>query len=149
NHDQLTNSTVAATAGFGVVIAGSGTSYNTLSSDFIGTDPNGQFSVDTNGLPLGNSSSGVVIYGGASHNTVTKSVVSNNGQQGVYTTDSGTSFNSLTGNYVGTDKTGGYALPNLVHGVLIPSSASLNTVGGTSSSARNVISGNVDNGVAF
>jgi titin len=149
SHDSITNSTVAATSGNGVVIAGSGTSYDTLNGDFIGTDPNGKFSVDVNGVALGNSGSGVQIYGGATHNTITASVISNNGQQGAYISDAGTSFNLLTGDFIGTDKTGGYALPNHAHGVLITSYASQNTLGGTSLAARNVISGNAYNGVAF
>jgi titin len=150
SHDTIANSTVAATSrGSGVVITGSGTSYDTLSGDFIGTDPLGKFSVDVNGLSLGNSGSGVQISGGAAHNTISTSVISNNGQQGVYITDAGTSFNALTGDFVGTDMTGGYALPNHAHGVLITSYASQNTLGGTSTSARDVISGNALNGVAL
>ena len=54
-HDSVVGSTVAATKGNGVVIAGSGTSSNTLAGDFIGTDPTGEYgtvdaSVDNTGI---------------------------------------------------------------------------------------------------
>jgi titin len=149
SHDTLSGSTVAGTTGFGVVIAGSGTSYDTLSGDDIGTDPTGLSSLDLNGFSLGNTSNGVIIEAGASHNTVSNSVIVNNGAQGVLISDVGTSFNTLTGNHIGTDKNGAYALPNHLHGVLITASASNNTVGGTKASACNIISGNTDNGIAF
>ncbi len=148
NHDQVTGSTVSATRGGpGVLLAG--VSNDTLSGDFIGTDPAGKFSVDAYGNSLGNFGGGVQIYSGSNHDTVTKSVVSNNGTDGVIISDTGTSNNSLTGDFIGTDATGGYALPNQAHGVLITNHASSNTVGGTTSSAADVISGNSYNGVAF
>jgi CSLREA domain-containing protein len=50
--------------------------------------------------------------------------------------------NRIEGNYIGTDTTGTVALPNAI-GVRIFSGAG-NTIGGTSASARNVISGNGD-----
>ena len=148
NYDRVTGSTVSGTRnGSGVVAEGA--SYDTFSGDFIGTDPAGRFSVDEYGTSLGNADAGVLIYGGANHITVTNSVLSNNGWDGVWITDAGTSDNSLTGDFIGTDAAGGYALPNHIHGVEINGHASYNTVGGTTAAAADVISGNSYNGVAF
>src|SRR5262249_12982761 len=55
--------------------------------------------------------------------------------------------NQVVGNYIGTDFTGTIAVGN-VTGVEILGGASHNTVGGTTTGARNVISGNA-NGVAI
>ena len=147
SHDTLTASVVSANRGFGVILGGS--SYDTLSSDFIGTDVTGESALDLNGQSLGNTSSGVILQSGASHNTITATVVANNGQQGVFLTDTGTNYNTLTGNHVGTDLAGTYALPNQAHGVLVTAGSSFNTIGGTTTAARNVISGNAYNGIAF
>ncbi len=58
----------------------------------------------------------------------------------------GTTGNLVAGNFIGTDITGTLALPNS-QGVEIDTSASGNTIGGTSVGARNVISGNTGYGV--
>ncbi len=53
---------------------------------------------------------------------------------------SGAGGNTIEGNYIGTDQTGALSLSNL-YGVRIDNSPN-NTIGGTESEARNVISGN-------
>ena len=55
----------------------------------------------------------------------------------------------MQGNYIGTDVTATVALPNGEDGVTIRESAQSNTIGGTTTAARNVISGNGLNGVNF
>jgi hypothetical protein len=147
--DSITAVTVAGTKGNGVVIAGPGTSYDTLSGDFIGTDPTGTLSVDSSGVALGNSGSGVEIDSAATHTTISTSVTSNNVHQGVLISGLGTKFNTLTGDFVGTNATGSQGLRNNENGVLITSSASSNTVGGTTAGARDIISGNFENGVVI
>ena len=124
-----------------------GTSYDTLTGDFIGTDPTGKLAADSSGVTLGNSGSGVEIDGGATHNTIATSVSSNNGQDGVFITGAGTDFNLLAGDYIGTDVTGTNALANGNDGVVIIDGATSNTVGGTTAGARDVISGNAVLGV--
>jgi len=51
----------------------------------------------------------------------------------------------ITGNYVGTNAAGTAAMANGVDGIHIQSSN--NTVGGTTAAARNVVSGNADDGI--
>ena len=53
----------------------------------------------------------------------------------------------VEGNYIGTNATGSVALGNGDAGVYLWSTVSRNTVGGTTAAARNVISGNVADGV--
>lgn len=50
-------------------------------------------------------------------------------------------FNTIQGNYIGTDITGTVAIGNSVSGVVLQSQS--NTLGGTSASARNIVSGNL------
>ena len=52
----------------------------------------------------------------------------------------------IQGNYVGTDPTGTSAMPNLGNGIQIIDTPN-NVIGGTTSSARNIISGNTGEGV--
>ena len=57
------------------------------------------------------------------------------------------SANVVEGNYIGTDITGTAALANASDGVELGTGASGNTIGGTTAAARNIISGNTDDGV--
>jgi hypothetical protein len=148
-NDTITSCVISANVGNGVTITGSGTDHDTVSGDDIGTDASGVTGVDHNGTSLANNGNGVLISAGASHNTVTTSVLSNNDGDGVEITGSGTSSNVVTGDHVGTDVFGMVALPNLYNGVEVTAGASANTVGGTTASARDVISGNTDSGVSI
>ena len=60
---------------------------------------------------------------------------------GIYISDGGTTGNIVEGDYIGTDSTGIDALPN-DDGVVIQNGAADNTIGGTTTAARDVISGN-------
>ena len=102
---------------------------------------------------LGNAESGVGIYGGSSNNTIggsvsgTGDVISGNCSNGLYITDSGTNGNVVEGDFIGTDYTGSIALPNSSNGVVIQNGAADNTIGGTTGTAGDVISGNDWEGV--
>ncbi len=64
---------------------------------------------------------------------------------GIYGAD--TSGNTISGNYIGMDKTGLTELGNSLDGVWIYGGAHDNTVGGDIASERNQISGNLRDGV--
>src|SRR5205085_1298917 len=78
----------------------------------------------TDGIPIlsataarANAQAGVRIEGGAHHNTVggspgQRNVISGNTLQGINIKDTGSDFNWVAGNYVGTDVTGLLALGN-------------------------------------
>jgi len=83
-------------------------------------------------------------------------LLSGNGDCGVGIGDSGTTSNTVSGNYVGTDVTGMTAIPNGDFGVAIGGGASNNTIGGNNASPGgacsgecNLISGNDLEGVSI
>ncbi len=129
---------------YGVNLYGPSTSGNLVAGNYIGTDVNGTAAV-------GNSASGVELTDAPS-NTIggdtagERNVIAGNDGSGVVISGSTASGNSVSGNYIGTNAAGTGALGNTDSGVLIDGS-SLNTVGGSSAAARNVISGNTTSGV--
>jgi hypothetical protein len=130
---------------------------NVVSGCYIGTDatgtvavPNG-FYTNTSG-DLGNS--GLEIFSGAYNNTIggttaaARNIISGNTLQGIYMHDSGTTGNVIEGNYIGVNATGTVALPNGYAGIEIGTGgAQNNIVGGTTTGARNILSGNTLQGI--
>ncbi|MBK7847180.1 MAG: cadherin domain-containing protein [Zoogloea sp.] len=94
----------------------------------------------------------MAIFQGATYNTVggttagVRNVISGNDQAGVRIGDSGSNYNTISGNYIGTNAAGTGAVGNTLQGVQIDA-GSANLIGGTVAGARNVISGNLDNGI--
>ncbi len=139
---------ISGNAQQGVLITDPGTTGNRVAGNAIGTDSQGNASVDALGHSLGNGYNGVDIGNGASSNTVggttslSRNVVSNNTYNGVVLTDQGTSFNVVEGNAIGTNLSETGALPNGADGVVIQVGASSNTIGGTATGSGDVLSGN-------
>jgi titin len=113
-----------------------------VEGNLIGTDISGS-------VALGNATNGVEID--SSLNTIggtvssARNIISGNGSNGLLITSGSGTSNTVEGNYIGTDVSGTLALRNASAGVEIDSAH--NTIGGTSSGARNIISGNGTNGV--
>jgi titin len=132
--------------GYGVILAGTGTTQNVVESNFIGAD-------QANTPGIGNTCAGVVIETGATANTVggtsavAANVISDNGY-GVVLSDTGTSKNVVEGNFLGTDANGTARLGNLL-GVLLENGAGGNTVGGTAGGAGNTIAFNAGDGIVL
>ena len=139
---------ISGNSSHGVLIQGSGTSFNVVAGDFIGTDAAGAH-------PLSNGGDGVMIQQGAAGNTVggttagARNVLSGNLVCGVYLLGAGTSANVVEGNYIGTDSRGLRPVGNLINGVDIVSGATGNLIGGTTAAAGNLVSGNQNNGVVL
>ena len=117
---------------------------NTIAGNYIGTNsagtaasPNGVY-----GVYVANNSANTI--GGTSAND--RNVISGNTNYGVYIWGSGTSNNSIKGNYIGTNATGTVAVANL-NGVVLGDGIDHTTVGGVTAAARNVISGNTQYGI--
>ncbi len=127
----------------GIGIEGDGATGNKVKGNYIGTDKSGT-------ADLGNRSSGVLIDD-APGNTVggtvaaARNIISGNDAYGVQIEGGGATGNEISGNYVGTDRSGASPLEN-ADGVSIDGAPG-NTVGGTTVGARNVISGNDSEGV--
>jgi len=118
-----------------------GATGNQVQGNFIGVAVSG-----TNGV--GNAANGIEIQGSGDTIGGTTSglgnVVSGNGIDGILVASMAAN-NLVQGNDVGTDYTGKVAIANSGNGVEI--AATGNTVGGTASGARNIISGNSRDGV--
>jgi hypothetical protein len=128
----------------GVVIAGA---YGvTFAGNVVGLDPTGT-------QRRGNGWSGLLLYDGANGCTIgglspaERNVIAGNWGAGVTLGNSGTTGNTVAGNYLGAAADGSRTIANQT-GVTI-SSASGNVIGGSAAAARNVISGNNEAGVAI
>jgi hypothetical protein len=125
------------------VSLGASASGNLVQGNLIGTDLNGSGAIP-------NSLAGVTIYG-AGGNLVggvvsgTGNVISGNNQDGIFILTNNVG-NTVAGNFIGLNAAGTGSLPNLFNGLSL-SNAVANTIGGTSGSARNVISGNANYGL--
>jgi parallel beta-helix repeat protein len=127
---------------YGVLIEGSGATGNQVQGNYIGTDVTGTAAVtNCHGVYIwdapGNTIGGTAAGAG--------NLISGNEWEGIYVGGSGATGNTVQGNYIGTDVTGTAAMPN-IYGVLVDN-ASNNTIGGTTSGAGNLISGNTRTGV--
>jgi hypothetical protein len=76
-----------------------------------------------------------------------RNIISGNSGDGLIIETAGTRNNIISGNYIGTDINGSSDLGNAHNGVCIKNGAWSNTIGGTLTGERNVISGNDQNGV--
>jgi titin len=129
---------------YGILIEAAGG--NTIVGNFIGTNASGS-------IARGNSGAGILIDR-ASNNTIggtaaaDRNLISGNAGLGVIIQGAGSTTNIIQGNYVGTDLNGTIAVPNEGSGIFIDN-APYNTVGGTVTGARNVVSGNGNAGVTI
>ncbi len=120
---------------------------NLVRGNYIGINATGT-------TPLGNSNYGVAISYGASGNTIggtvagARNIISGNGVVGSFSgggvviIGSGTGGNLVQGNYIGPNAAGDAIVGNIGYGVFISGGPANNMVGGTTATARNVISGN-------
>ncbi len=142
----------------GIYIVGPDATGNMVEGNRIGTNAAGTAALGSN--------SGVFIEGGASGNTIGGTapgagnlISGNTVARGSYPNPAGveiigdtTSGNLVEGNLIGTNFDGTAALPNgesSSGGVVISGGATNNTIGGTATGARNVISGNTGAGVSI
>ena len=84
-----------------------------------------------------------------SSNNIINSLVINNFTLDGITINGAFSGNTITGCYLGTDATGTTALANSDYGVVLFGGATNNMIGGTTGTARNLISGNGFTGVGI
>ena len=126
----------------GVLMSGAG---NQVQGNFIGNDVSGA-------VEIGNLGSGVVSasgvnneIGGATQGR--RNIISGNRVSGVLVDSAGA--NLVQSNFIGTDVSGGSIVSNGAYGVLLTGPNTGNTIGGTVIGARNVISGNLQIGVAI
>ena len=130
----------------GIYIADPGTGNNFVLGNYLGTDPTGMYAI-------GNGFTGVGIWNGATNNQIggtdadDGNLISGNGDDGVSIGDTNTSGNLVEGNLIGTTPDGLAALANEGYGIRVGNGASSNLIGGDTPAARNIISGNDEDGV--
>ncbi len=130
----------------GVNIAGSDTTSNIVIGNHIGTNAAGD-------AAIGNRVDGVWIGEGAQHNVVggrkpeERNVISGNENNGVVMDAS--AYNTVSGNFIGTDASGTAPLGNLNIGVVLAWGARHNLVGGATPEERNLISASGNVGVSI
>lgn len=113
---------------------------NIIEGNFIGTDATGT-------LASGNTFDGILIntpgnmIGGSI--AAARNVIAGNGSDGIEISTAAAVGNIIRGNHIGTNAAGTAVIPNAFHGVHI-NGAPNTTVGGATSLARNLISGNWD-----
>src|SRR5574341_2567351 len=123
----------------GILITGSGATGNQVLGNYIGVDASGGQGLITNG-------DGVEITAGASGNTIggtsagARNVISDN-PTGISISGSTSTANVVQGNYLGPDATGSVEFFTQNYGVFV-NGAPDTTIGGTTSGAGNLISGN-------
>ena len=124
---------------------------NRIEGNFIGTNPAGT-------RDRGNGATGVSIYDGPTREIVVggatpaaRNVISgnrggvemgNDGAGGLVSTEA----NRIEGNYIGTDKSGTKDLGNDFTGIFLDDTSNI-SVGGTTAAARNIVSGNGEDGL--
>lgn len=141
----------------GVIIDGSGTMTNTVAGNFIGVTSSGTFT-------LPNALNAIAISNGASNNTIggsrpsyqctgTCNILSGNTGSGVIIDGTGTSGNTVLGNYIGLNISRDLK-GNVSHGVMIQNGASANQIGGNRTGTAcdgpcNFIGGNAGYGLVL
>ncbi|MBU0983740.1 MAG: CSLREA domain-containing protein, partial [candidate division Zixibacteria bacterium] len=140
---------IAGNDGHGIRLDGWTVTGNTVGANWIGTDVTGR-------LERGNGLSGVAITGGATWNYVGSlsaeggNVISGNKADGVHISGERTDYNTVVNNQIGLDERGIAPLGNGVDdgdGVRIDGGARYNTIGGSSLTEANAVSGNLGFGI--
>lgn len=118
--------------------------YNTIKGNFVGINRNGNAALrNYDGISIEGTSKYNMIGG---YTSAERNYVSGNVAYGIPVFGAGCNYNIIAGNYVGTDTTGTFAIHN-TYGVLFDDGASYNTLGGRTTGAGNLLSGNSGYGV--
>ncbi|MFO0817271.1 MAG: cadherin domain-containing protein [Pirellulales bacterium] len=118
-----------------------------IAGNYIGTDFTGQ-------LDRGNTEDGIQLQAGATGNTIggltasDRNIISGNNNAGLAIDDTATADNLIIGNYVGLAADGITAIGNTHDGIHLVG-ATNNTIGGITTSARNVIASNAIHGIGI
>jgi titin len=132
------NNVLSGNLAYGIFIVTTGSDSNVVKGNFIGTNATG-----TGSIP---NQSGILLGGGTKYNIIggdnleDKNILSGNTFDGILLADTGTSYNLIVGNFIGTDITGNYQLPNDI-GIGVTTKSSNTKID------KNLISGNTTYGI--
>ena len=136
-----TRNVVSGNGQNGVILAGLNTYGNSIQGNYIGLDVSGSSAIN-------NTNYGICVFGSPGNIFGPGNVISGNGFSGISFIGSGSTTNTVVGNFIGTDATGKIAVGNLGGGMYFATNATANQIGGTTN-AGNVISGNFQHGISF
>ena len=137
---------VISSNGQGITIDGPGLSGNLIQGNYIGVDATGSMARPNDRAGIAVNDSGSNTIGGTVPGA--GNVISGNTGPGLIISGANSSANLVVGNLVGLDASGTHSLGNLDLGILVDN-AGMNTIGGETLGARNVISGNGQGGLAI
>ncbi|HNQ68897.1 MAG TPA: T9SS type A sorting domain-containing protein [Bacteroidales bacterium] len=129
---------VSGNIAYGIPIFGAGAEGNVVAGNYIGTDASGTYSIPNNYGVLFDDGSYNNIVGGETDQE--RNIISGNAAYGIFIYNMGTNSNIVRGNFIGTDKTGVFAVPNYA-GIVIDGAAFKNIID------FNIISGNLQQGI--
>ncbi|MBU1701665.1 MAG: VCBS repeat-containing protein [Candidatus Eisenbacteria bacterium] len=136
DHNAAWHNTISANSGYGVKFTGTGTSFNNLGGNYIGTD-------EFNGV-FGNAEDGIVLESDAGGNTIHHNVVGFNNAHGIGVAITAGN-QTIYGNKIGTDSAMTADLGNGQSGIKL--SSSNNTIGGLFEDEENIIVNNSNYGI--
>ena len=161
--DALERNIISGNSNVGIYILASGTDYNVVAGNYVGTDVTGTLAVPNGTTPVARggtdlTADGIAIEGGASYNLIgtngssvdnagERNVVSGNDNNGVEIGGNGSDDNVVAGNYLGLTASGSAPLGNNQAGLLLYNGATANTIGGVTATLRNVMGGNANRGI--
>ncbi len=155
---------ISGNKGYGVFIGETGSDGNVVLGNYIGVDvagaaalANGFFNPATHfytpGVGVFSGAQGTIIGGTAAG---AGNLISGNAGGGIAIADPATSGTLVQGNFVGTNASGTAGIPSGApeagynfDGIAIFNGAHDNTIGGSGSAARNVVSGNANSGLSI
>ncbi|NJN16320.1 MAG: CSLREA domain-containing protein, partial [Oscillochloris sp.] len=152
----IRNNLIAGNTSNGISVTGDATRNSTgtiIQGNRIGTAIGGTSAVaNAGGIALGAFGNSYVLNslvgsdGDGIDDALERNLISGNTGNGVQISGANATNNVIAGNYIGTDISGGTALPNQ-SGVSISEGTTGNTIGGSSAATGNVIAGNTLNGI--
>jgi hypothetical protein len=126
-------------AGYGILLDSSGATENYIEGNYIGTNLTGTTAVANNyGVGIQNSAGSNYI---GNSSIAAGNVISGNTEGGIYFATTAGGDNLLTANDIGTNAVGTASIGSQAEGVQVD--APDETIGGSTTSDRNVISGNI------
>ncbi|MEW6131002.1 MAG: HYR domain-containing protein [Acidobacteriota bacterium] len=134
---------ISGNLGDGIALSGDAT-FTQIQGNFIGLDVTGTLAIpNVNGVQAFNSGNNLI--GGTSAGV--RNIISGNSAEGVFLSGALASGNLVQGNFIGTNASGNAAISNNLNGIRCDA-VTENTIGGNTSTAGNLISGN-PNGIVL
>lgn len=140
DHAIITDNLISGNTGSGVYLYYA--QHSVVQSNLIGTNAAGTSAIPNEGHGIKNTGDYNII-GGSSEDE--GNIISGNDQQGI--NFAGSSHNTITGNYIGTNSAGTEAIANNWSAMCFTASSNNNTIGGTTQGLGNLISGNTVHGI--